>query len=273
MAMDKTTFLTLPVDGGSVAYEVSGSGPLVLCIPGMGDTRASYRFLAPALVEAGYRVAVVDLRGHGDSSTTFASYDNEGNAADVEALIEHLGAPAVIIGNSMGAAISVLVAAAKPELVAGLVLVGPFVRNGKISPVLKALMAIALARPFVAATWKSYYRSLNKGRVPEDFEQYRAAITKAITAPGHASAVSRTMKTDHRSAESVLNRVHTPVLVVMGELDPDFPSPAGEAQWITGQLGGEILMVAEAAHYPHSQRPDLVAPAIAEFLTKTTKHA
>jgi len=142
------------------------------------------------------------------------------------------------------------------------VLVGPFVRNGKISPVLAALLEIALAGPFVAATWKSYYPSLNKGRVPDDFEQYRAAITAEITSPGHAAAVSRTMKTDHRSAEAALDRAHTPVLVVMGELDPDFASPQGEAEWITQQLGGEILMV-----------PDLVAPAIAGFLTKTTKHA
>jgi len=273
MAMDESTLLTLSVDGGTLAYEVAGSGPLVLCIPGMGDTRASYRFLAPVLTEAGYRVAVVDLRGHGDSSTSFTRYDNEANAADVEALIEHLGGPAVIIGNSMGAAISVLVAAARPELVAGLVLVGPFVRNGKVSPVMKALMALALARPFVAATWRSYYPSLNKGRIPADFEQYRATITAAITAPGHAAAVSRTMKTDHGSAQSALDRVHTPVLVVMGELDPDFASPRGEAEWIVERLGGQILMVAEAAHYPHSQRPDLVAPAIASFLSTTTKHA
>lgn len=273
MAMNPSTLLTLPVDGGVLAYEVAGTGPLVLCIPGMGDIRASFRLLAPSLIDAGYRVAVVDLRGHGDSSTSFASYGNEGNAADVQALIEHLGGPAVIIGNSMGAAISVLVAAARPELVAGLVLVGPFLRNGKVSPVLKALMAVALARPFVAATWKSYYPSLNKGRVPADFEEYGSAITAAITAPGHAAAVSRTMKTDHTSAQAALVRVHTPVLVVMGELDPDFPSPRGEAEWITEQLGGEILMVGEAAHYPHSQRPDIVAPAIAEFLTRTTKNA
>ena len=39
---------------GRVAYEVSGDGPLVVLVPGMGDLRAAYRFLAPALEEAGY---------------------------------------------------------------------------------------------------------------------------------------------------------------------------------------------------------------------------
>ena len=40
----------------------------------MGDLRSVYRFLAPALVEARYRVATMDLRGHGDSDATFERY-------------------------------------------------------------------------------------------------------------------------------------------------------------------------------------------------------
>ena len=46
---------------------------LVVLVPGMGDLRACYRFLAPALKEAGYRVACTDLRGHGGSDATFSS--------------------------------------------------------------------------------------------------------------------------------------------------------------------------------------------------------
>ena len=41
---------------GRIAYDVQGSGPLVVCAPGMGDLRSVYRFFAPALVAAGYRV-------------------------------------------------------------------------------------------------------------------------------------------------------------------------------------------------------------------------
>ena len=41
---------------GRIAYDVQGEGPLVVCLPGMGDIRALYRFLTPALVDAGYRV-------------------------------------------------------------------------------------------------------------------------------------------------------------------------------------------------------------------------
>lgn len=71
---------------GRIAYEVQGDGPLVVCVPGMGDLRAAYRFLAPALIDAGYRVAVMDLRGHGDSDDGFSSYDDAATAGDMLAL-------------------------------------------------------------------------------------------------------------------------------------------------------------------------------------------
>lgn len=39
---------------GRIAYDVQGDGPLVVLVPGMGELRTSYRFLVPALVDAGY---------------------------------------------------------------------------------------------------------------------------------------------------------------------------------------------------------------------------
>lgn len=265
--------MTFPRESGSIAYEIAGEGPLVVCVPGMADLRCTFRFLAPALVEAGYRVVMTDLRGHGDSDTTFDGYDNEANASDIEALIEHLGGPAVIIGNSMGAAIGVLTAAHRPELVSGLVLIGPFVRNGKVNAALKAIMRIATAAPVVAATWKGYLPSLYKGTRPDDFEEYRASVIAAIRRPGHRRSVSKAMRTSHETAERLLPKVHTEVLVVMGELDPDFTDPANEAAWIVEQLGGSVVMVPHAGHYPQSQRPDMVNPAVVAFLAKVAKRA
>jgi alpha-beta hydrolase superfamily lysophospholipase len=54
---------------GRIGYDVGGEGPLVVLVPGMGDLRSAYRFLAPALRKEGFRVACTDLRGHGDSDT------------------------------------------------------------------------------------------------------------------------------------------------------------------------------------------------------------
>jgi pimeloyl-ACP methyl ester carboxylesterase len=66
-----TEFVEVP--GGKLSYEVTGEGPLVVLSAGIGDRRQVYRFLAPELAQAGYRVASVDLRGHGDSSLGWPS--------------------------------------------------------------------------------------------------------------------------------------------------------------------------------------------------------
>ncbi len=52
--MDDVTFDDLPVQrierpGGRIAYRVTGDGPLVVCIPGMGDLASSYRFTVPPM--------------------------------------------------------------------------------------------------------------------------------------------------------------------------------------------------------------------------------
>ena len=259
-----TIYLTRPE--GRIAYDVAGDGPLVVLVPGMGDLRDAYRFLAPALVEEGYRVASTDLRGHGDSDATFSSYGDVETAGDVLALIEELGGPAVIVGNSMGAGAATLAAALQPDLVGGLVLVGPFVRNGEMSMMQRVLLRVAMARPWAASAWKSYMPKLYAGQRPEDFEDYRKQVVASLRRTGYAKAFSLTKRTDHTPAEARLADVSAPALVVMGEQDPDFPDPRAEADWIAQVLGAEVVMVGEAGHYPQSQRPEITTAAIVGFL-------
>jgi pimeloyl-ACP methyl ester carboxylesterase len=271
MSPVQTRYLTRPE--GRIAFDVDGSGPLVVLVPGMGDLRATYRFLAPVLRDAGYRVASTDLRGHGDSDTTFGSYGDVESAGDVTALIEELGGPAVIVGNSMGAGCAVLVAAERPDLIHGMVLVGPFVRNGKVGVMQRMVLRVAMARVWAAASWKMYLPKLYAGRRPVDFDGYRDKVVANLHRPGYAKAFSLTTRTSHAPAEARLADVSVPTLVVMGELDPDFPDPKAEAQWIAETLRGEVVMVPDVGHYPQSQRPDVTNDAVVRFLDGATKHA
>jgi pimeloyl-ACP methyl ester carboxylesterase len=265
MSLDSTTnYLTRPE--GRIGYDVTGDGPLVVLVPGMGDVRGAYRFLAPALREAGYRVACTDLRGHGDSDTTFTSYGDVETAGDVVALIEEFEESAVIVGNSMGAGAAAFAAAQRPDLVRGLVLLGPFVRNPKASAIQRALLRMAMARPWVAITWKAYLPKLYAGRRPADFDAYRALVVASIRRPGYAKAFSLTTRTNHAPVEARLAEVSTPTIVVMGEQDPDFKDQHAEADWIATATRGEVVMVPEAGHYPQSQRPDVTTDAVLRFL-------
>jgi pimeloyl-ACP methyl ester carboxylesterase len=267
----ETRYLSRP--DGRIAYDVAGEGPLVVLVPGMGDLRATYRFLARALRGAGYRVAATDLRGHGESDASFATYGDAETAGDVMALVEELGGPVVLVGNSMGAGAAVIVAAERPDLVNGLVLVGPFVRNGSISVIQRALFRAAMAPLWAATVWKSYLPKLYAGRLPDDFDAYRAQVVAALHLPGHAKAFSRTTHTNHDPAEARLSEVSAPTLVVMGEQDSDFPDPKAEASWIAETLHGKAVMVPEAGHYPQSQQPDLTKNAVLGFLASLGTHA
>jgi pimeloyl-ACP methyl ester carboxylesterase len=266
-----TSYLTRPE--GRIGYDVAGDGPLVVLVPGMGDLRSTYRFLAPAICDGGYRVASTDLRGHGDSDASFTAYGDDATAGDIIALILELGGPAVIVGNSMGAGAAAIVAAQRPELVAGLVLVGPFVRNGDTTAVQRLLLRVAMATPWAASAWKSYLPKLYVGRRPADFDDYLRQVVASLRRPGYAKAFSRTTRTDHDAAEARLADVDTPVLVVMGECDPDFPDPRAEADWIAEVLRGEVAMVPEAGHYPQSQQPELTTGAIVPFLSRVAHRA
>jgi len=83
--------------------------------------------------------------------------------------------------------------------------------------------------------------------------------------PGYAKAFSRTTHTSHDLAQARLADVTAPVLVMMGEQDPDFSDSRAEADWIGQALRGQVVMVSEAGPYPQSQRPGLTAAAVLRF--------
>jgi pimeloyl-ACP methyl ester carboxylesterase len=271
MTTTETRFLTRPE--GRLAYDDRGHGPLLVLSPGMGDLRSTYRLLVPLLVDAGYRVVTADLRGHGDSDPGFTAYGDAETADDLGALIRELGEPAVVIGNSMSAGAAVILAAAHPELVRGLVLTGPFVRQPAGGALQRALFRLLMARPWVTAVWNGYLPTLYAGAKPADFAAYRAAVAAAMRRPGYAAAFSRTTRLDHTPAEHALPGVSAPTLVVMGERDPDFPDPAAEAAWVAAALHGTVEMVPEAGHYPHAQQPEATAAAVLAFLARTAERA
>lgn len=258
-------------DTGTVAVEVSGAGPLIVCVPGMGESRASFRHLTPRLTKAGYRVAVMDLRGHGESSSDFDAYDDPAASSDVLAVVDALGGePATIVGNSMGAAAAVLAAATAPASVHGLVLIGPFVRNHG-SAVSRLLMQMLLARPWGPSVWRGYYGSLFGKTQVSDHHEHVANSLALLRRPGRWQAFQATARTSHAAAEAALRNVNTPTLVVMGDTDRDFPDPEAEARWVASALHGAYEMITGAGHYPMGEQPDAVSKLLIPFLENLTE--
>jgi pimeloyl-ACP methyl ester carboxylesterase len=268
VATTSTRYLVRPE--GRIAYEVSGGGPLVVCIPGMGELRSSYRLLAPSLAAAGFRVASMDLRGHGDSDTTFTMYDDVAAGTDALALVDKLDGPAVLIGNSMGAGAAAWAAAERPDDVTGLVLLGPFVRNSPVGLMAKIAFRLALLRPWRRTAWLAYHTSLFPGRRPPDLKEHQAQITRSLQLPGHWQAFIATARTSHAPVEARLGEVRAPTLVIMGGRDPDFRDPKAEAELIAARLHAEVLLVPDGGHYPQVEFPEIVTPKVLDFVRRVT---
>ena len=252
--------------GGRLAMEVSGEGPLVICSPGMGDFRDAFAPLAAHLRASGHRVACVDLRGHGDSTAEFDRYGDEATAHDLLRVLEALGGgPAILVGASMSAAAAVIAAGHRSDQVAGLILIGPFLRNGTGKFMRRALQ-VALMRPWGPSVWRVYAAKLWPGLGVE--ARARAARSAAsLTRPGRWAAFQATSAVDHDVVTPWLDRVVAPVLVIIGDADPDWTDPAAEAGWVASNFeGAQTVVVHGAGHAPMLERPDVVNPAVSTFL-------
>ncbi|MEP6843338.1 MAG: alpha/beta hydrolase [Pseudolysinimonas sp.] len=262
-------YLTRP--DGRLAYSVMGAGPLIVAVPGMGDLRDSYRELTGPLVEAGFRVAVMDLGGHGDSDTSFRRFGDQVAADDILALIAELGGPAVVMGTSMAGSAALLADADRPDAVAGLVLLSPFLREGSSRAALalaRILFRVMFASPWGAAMWANYYRkTLNRGTAAAWLGEHAAAIATSMREPGRLRSFRElAIQLDHRGVETRLPEVTAPSLTIMGSRDPDYRDPAAELAFAARALGGETVLVDDVAHYPHAARPEIVTPRVLDFV-------
>ncbi|HME04631.1 MAG TPA: alpha/beta hydrolase [Solirubrobacteraceae bacterium] len=267
---------------GRIAYEVVGHGPLVVLSPGVADIRSSYRFLAPLIADAGYRVASVDLRGHGESSTGWGSYSRADTAGDLIEVVRKLGGPAVIVGQSFSGGSATIAAATNPDLVSAIVEIDPFTRAPKFS--VAALLRDAQYRrgalllgEFVLTgsvrIWSKYLDVAYPGRKPADWDSWLAALQANLREPGRVKAAQGMFKSKPVDAAAQLDNVRCPALVVMGSDDSDFPDPEAEAAAIVGLLPdglGRYEMIEHAGHYPHAQYPQQVANALLPFLAEHT---
>lgn len=260
----------IETDGGKLAVEVEGEGPLVICSPAMGDTRDSYGPLAAELVAAGYRVARIDLRGHGDSSAVFNSYGDIATADDFLTVIKELGggSPAVLAGSSLSAGAATIAAGKQPDQVAGIVLIAPFLRPGG-GAVMMWLFKLALLWPWGPYIWRAYSNTLWPGLGEKASERATSSV-ELLTRPGRWNPFRATVAgAKHEVVAPWISRVQAPALVVIGDKDPDWSDPLQEAAWVASNFEDtETIIVPGTGHAPMFEKPDLVFPGFVQFLKK-----
>nr|WSW68738.1 alpha/beta hydrolase [Streptomyces sp. NBC_00995] len=264
-------------DGTVLAYDDLGAAgaewPPVVLVHGHPFDRGMWQPQATALVAAGYRVILPDLRGYGESGvvpgrTLFGVF-----AADIAALLDHLGvARAVVCGVSMGGQIAMEFHRALPDRVAALVLAdtspvaetedGKAFRNRLADRLLAEGMG-GYADEVIDKMLASY----NVTGQPDVAE--RVLRMMRATAPEGAAAAlrGRAERPDYRAS---LAGAGVPVLVVVGA--DDVYTPVAEARALHGLIpGAELVVVEEAGHLPCLERPGAFNDAMVRFLAGVRK--
>ena len=124
---ERLRFGRIEAGGHDLAYLEAGEGPPLICLHGLGGTKASFMTTVSALAPSGHRVIAIDLPGFGDSSKPHSAPFNAPWFAEVAVeLLDALGLErASFAGNSMGGRIALELGMCHPERVDQLVLLSP----------------------------------------------------------------------------------------------------------------------------------------------------
>ncbi len=204
----------------------------VAVLHGGGDHSGRYAGLTAALVRAGFQVALVDFRGHGQSDgrrwyvDTFADY-----LRDVDAFVARVRAgapslPLLVVGHSQGAHIAALWGLSSGREVAGFVLSSPYLRLAMKPPPLKILGARIAGK---IVPWLSVPTGIDYADLTSDPEMQawtaRDPLYGKATTPRWFEESARAQEEAIRGAAEF----RYPLLVLLGDADRIADPAAGRA--------------------------------------------
>ena len=264
--------------------------PVVVAVHGLGGSHANWHDLGPLLART-HRVLALDLAGHGCTPRAGRSASVRSNCQLLGRFLDEvLGRPAVLLGNSMGAAISMLQAADHPERVTGLALIGPALPRQRTSvppPALAkqiALFAVpglaerALARrrarlgaeAFVQATLE--LTCADASRVSPAMRELAVRLCADRTNGPDAEAAfleaARSLgllATRTRAYRSLIASLSQPGIVLQGERDRLVPA-AGVRQLAALQPDWPVHLLDGVGHVPHIEAPQRTAELLLPWL-------
>jgi pimeloyl-ACP methyl ester carboxylesterase len=273
--------------GHQIQYTVLGEGKPLVLIHGFGASIGHWRKNIPVLAAAGYRVFAIDLLGFGGSDKAAINYSVD---IWVELLKdfwnEFIQEPAVFIGNSIGALISLTVLAEHPEISAGGVLIncagGLNHRPHELNPPLRLVMSAfnKLVNSPTVGTFV-FNRVRQKPQIRRTlFQVYsdRTAVTDELVEllyqpscdPGAQKVFASILTAPPgKSPEELLPQVTQPLLLLWGEKDPWTPISGAKIFAQAAETEGKnikIVPIPNAGHCPHDEAPNLVNPAIINWL-------
>jgi pimeloyl-ACP methyl ester carboxylesterase len=280
----------IDVRGPVNVADFGGQGPPIVLVHGLGGSHVNWMLLGPLLAERA-RVLAPDMAGFGKTPPAGRGTDVHSNARLLGDLVRtEFGGPAILVGNSMGALISLLLAQRRRDLVAGLILIDPAIplapgvpRDRQITMAFTAYFTPGIGELFVRRRMaalgpeglvRETFRlcCVDPSRVPEEVIQAHVDMVRARMrmpwADASALRAARSLLREILRRRRFLTRLATvdvPGLLLQGEKDRFITSAAARLvakarpSWTYRELDG-------LGHTPHLEDPERTAREIFEWL-------
>jgi pimeloyl-ACP methyl ester carboxylesterase len=269
----------ITVNGVRIAYaDTGGAGVRLVLVHGSWGSHHNWDPVVPGLAEH-FRVLSYDRRGHRESERPPGQGRCSEDVADLAELIEQLGlAPAWVVGNSSGAVITLKLAAARPDLLRGIV-----VHEPPLFGILEKGSAEALELAEVeTGPLAEVGRRIAAGDHAGAAEHF---VDRVALGPGSWAALPdamRAMMTDNAPTfldelndpeqdvidESRLAAYDGPVLITSGDQSPPIFQPV-ERRLARLLPQAERTTYAGAGHIPHVTHPDAYVAEVVAFMEST----
>jgi 3-oxoadipate enol-lactonase len=251
--------MLLPLAGRRLHYDIVGPehGPVVCITHSLASDGGSWAEQLPPLLQAGFRVLRLDMRGHGGSDPVAGDYTMSALAGDVAAALETLSLPRVhYIGLSIGGMIGQAFAIEHgAKLISALwcdtLPASPAGATALWAERMDTVRRTNSLEPLADATVERWVTDAFKTRRPGRWKQIRDTVA-ATTPAGYLGCSAAIMNFDFTTQ---LSSLRVPALVVCGSEDPG--TPAAENRRLAGLVpGGRYEEIAGMKHFPNVEAPD-----------------
>jgi 2-succinyl-6-hydroxy-2,4-cyclohexadiene-1-carboxylate synthase len=264
----------LSIDGAMINVETAGSGPPLVLLHGFTGSATSWDGHVDAFAKQ-YRVAAVDLIGHGQSDAPAdpGRYTIAHEIEDVIGVLDHLAMGRVsLAGYSMGGRVALATAIAAPDRCAALILesTSPGIADLEARVVREAQdneMAVSIIRegiePFVGR-WERQPLFASQAALPDTVRAELRAQRLRNNPVGLANSLRGIGQGVQLPLHVFLDEVRVPTLLIAGALDGKYRAIAMEMQ---SRMPGAVLEVVDGAgHSVHLEQPETFRRLVLDFL-------
>ncbi|EDU51525.1 MhpC hydrolase or acyltransferase alpha beta hydrolase superfamily [Pyrenophora tritici-repentis] len=239
------------------------SGPLLICLHGLGGSTETFIPLVPSLPQT-YNIILIDFQGFGKTSLADPSrkISITGHVVDLNEFVTSLQKPPsasnaskiAIIEHSLGAIVALHYAAAYPECIGGLALLGPGRTAGHIPAVRQRMLDLATAVRETGidiaaktAVKSNFYEDTQERKVDPAAREAVKSDVSTSDPEGYAQTCEALVSLDHKDPQ--YKNIKCPIVFIAG--DKDMISPIERSKDLSMLVGGKSQVeVVKSGHQP-----------------------